>query len=78
MTSKKPTTPKPPASRRYRVLTDRLTYPDAATLRRLEAGEEVPHGERTMIRPGKGNIVDTVPAVSVEWLLEAGAIEEVE
>ena len=66
MTSKKTPTPegKPPASRRYRVLTDRLTY-------YLEPG-----GDR--IRPGKDAIVDDLAPSSVEWLLKAGAIEEVE
>ncbi len=77
MTSKK-MKPASTEGRRYRILADDLSYPDQATLERLEAGEEIPHDERTMIRPGEGNVVDTVPAVSVEWLLAAGAIEEVE
>ncbi len=56
--------PKPASTpSRYRILTDRLTYPDA-------------EGKR--IRPGEGAIVDNVPAVSVAWLLEAGAIKSVE
>ncbi len=80
MTSKKTPKPQPPAPRsaRYRVLTDRLTYPPPEIVRRIEAGEHVPAEERTMIRPGAGAIVDTVPAQSVDWLLEAGAIEEIE
>lgn len=63
MTSKKTPQPEPPAARRYRVLTDRLTY------------EPVTGGER--IRPGKGAIIDDLKPSSPDWLLEAGAIEEV-
>ncbi len=65
MTSKKTPTPKgqPPAVRRYRVLTDRLTYyPE-------------PGGDR--IRPGKGAVIDDFQPSAIDWLLEAGAIEEV-
>ena len=67
MTTKKTAPPGPPASagrrRRYRVLTDRLTY------------SPKPGGDR--IRPGEGAIVDDLAPSSVVWLLEAGAIEEV-
>ncbi len=62
MTSKKTAKPKPPSGR-YRVLTDRLTYPDRS-------------GQR--VRPGKGAIVDDLAPSSIVWLLEAGAIEEAE
>lgn len=56
----------PQAATRYRVLTDRLTYI-------TDAGD--PASPRT--RPGEGAVVDDIPPQSVEWLLEAGAIEEV-
>ena len=64
MTSKKKAPLVPPVSgRRYRVLTDRLTY------------DSVTGGKR--IRPGKGAIIDDLKPSSPAWLLEAGAIEEV-
>ena len=57
-----------PGTRRYRVLTDRLTYYPMK-------GGVVIRDER--IRPGKGAVVDDLAPSSVEWLIEADAIEEV-
>ena len=59
-------TAKPMLGGSYRVLTDRLTYI-------TDAGD--PTSPRK--RPGKGAVVNDIPPQSVEWLTEAGAIEEV-
>ncbi|KKL94592.1 hypothetical protein LCGC14_1863110 [marine sediment metagenome] len=62
MSKRKTTTP----GASYRVLTDRLTYiTDASD----------PTSPRK--RPGEGTVVSDIPPQSVEWLTEAGAIEEV-
>lgn len=64
-------------AKRYRVLTG-LNYPtDPKVLRRLEAGENLSPEERKEKRVEMGEIVSDIPSGSVDWLLEAGYIEEV-
>ena len=52
---------------RYRVLTDRLTY--------ITDADDLTSPRK---RPGKGAVVDDIPPQSIEWLTDAGAIEEAE
>lgn len=64
-------------ARRFRANVD-LSYPtDERVIARLLAGENLPESERTNKDVDRGEIVDDIPACSVPWLLEAGAIEEV-
>lgn len=62
--------------RRYRLLTN-LSWPPPDIVRRLQAGEPIPLNQRQMTEYAAGDIRDDVPATSVPWLLEQGAIEEV-
>lgn len=63
---------------KYRVLRGGLEYPtDPAVVERLLAGENIPYGERGMVRREEGAVVDDVPACSVPWLVEQGYIEPV-
>ena len=56
----------------------RLSYPtDAEIIKRILAGEVIPHEERGVKEVRAGTVVDDVPAVSVDWLLAQAYIEEV-
>jgi len=71
--AKSETTPK-----RYRALTG-ISYPtDPGIVKRIQAGESIPYGERGVKEIPAGQVVDDVPAVSVPWLLEQGLIELIE
>ncbi len=64
-------------AKRYKVLIE-VDYPtDPKVIARLLAGEVVPAEEQLRVSHAVGELVSDVPACSVPWLLEAGAIEEV-
>jgi len=61
---------------RYRILTG-LNYPTSPSLvRHLSAGGAWPESA-VLARAVPGDVVDDLPAVSIPWLLAAGAIEPV-
>ena len=63
--------------RRYRALVG-LNYPtDAAAIRRILAGEDVPLSERHEHHAEPGEIVTNLPEHSIPSLLAKGRIEEV-
>jgi len=63
--------------KRYRVLTG-LSYPtDPEIIRRIQAGEKIPMDQRGLKTVEAGRVVRDIPACSVPWLLQRGAIEEV-
>jgi len=65
-------------AKRYKVLIE-VDYPtDPKMIERLLAGEVVPAEEQLREFHAVGEVVSDVPACSVPWLLEAGAIEEVD
>ena len=56
-----------------------IAYPtDPGVIARLQAGEAVPIEERGIKEAPHGSIQSDIPACSVPWLLEHGAIEPVE
>jgi hypothetical protein len=63
--------------KKYRALRG-LAYPtDPKIVKRLQAGEDIPWEERGCKEVAAGQVVDDIPSVSLAWLLDAGAIEEV-
>lgn len=65
------------AKRRFRVLRG-LAYPtDPKIIKRIQNGEKIPWAKRKMKEVEPGAIVDDVPEVSVDLLIERGVIEEV-
>ena len=61
----------------YEVLVG-LSYPtDPKIIERLVGGEDIPWEDRGIKQAEVGTIVDDIPTVSVEWLLEQGIIREV-
>lgn len=64
--------------RRFRVLAEGLQYPtDPAIIRRLAAGENIPHESRGPMRdPTPGAIVDDIPSASIASCLAQGWIED--
>lgn len=65
------------ARRRYRTRVA-LSYPtDPAIIARLQAGEQIPLQDRRLRQAEAGEVVGDIPACSIPWLLEQGAIEEV-
>ena len=65
-------------SRRHRVLVELLYPTDTAVIERLVKGENLRMKDRGPLhRAQVGDIVDDIPAVSIEGLLRKGRIEEV-
>lgn len=64
---------------KHRVRTPQIAYPtDADVIARLLGGEYVPMDQRGLVVHVAGDVVDDVPACSVESLIAEGAIEEVQ
>lgn len=62
-------------SKSFLVINAQLSYPtDAAIIARIQAGENIPLDERGLVHRNAGEIVNDIPACSIPWLLQDGAI----
>lgn len=60
---------------KYLIKNARIWYPtDPAIIARLQAGENIPWDARGMVSHVAGEIVDDIPACSIDDLLAEGAI----